>query len=99
MDGSPGWRILVQGEVYSALVVVARITPQQMAQMLLAEHDDMVKAVPSDRADALSQYPFCHGERAGAAGRRTVWGRRLDCAPPWRIITPSPQGPSLKSGL
>ena len=26
-------------------------------------------------------------------------GRRLDCAPPWRIITPPPQRPSLGSGL
>jgi hypothetical protein len=60
MDGSPDWHILVQGEVSSALIVVARITPQQMAQMLLAEHDDMVKAVPSDRADrpfAISVLP------------------------------------------
>jgi hypothetical protein len=30
---------------------------------------------------------------------RSVSGRRLDCAPPWRVITPPPQGPSLKSGL
>ena len=61
MDGSPDGRILVQGEVCSALIVVARITPQQMAQMLLAEHDDMIKAVPSDRADrpfAISILPW-----------------------------------------
>jgi hypothetical protein len=54
MDGSPDRRILVQGEVWSALIVIARVTPQQMAQMLLAEHDDMVKAVPL-RQPALSQ--------------------------------------------
>jgi hypothetical protein len=30
---------------------------------------------------------------------RSASGRRLDCAPPWRVITPPPQGPSLKSGL
>ena len=30
---------------------------------------------------------------------RSVSGHRLDCAPPWRVITPPPQGPSLRSGL
>jgi hypothetical protein len=30
---------------------------------------------------------------------RAVSGRRLDCAPPWRVVTPPPQGPSLRSGL
>jgi hypothetical protein len=34
-----------------------------------------------------------------ALASRSVSGRRLDCAPPWRVITPPPQGPSLKSGL
>jgi hypothetical protein len=30
---------------------------------------------------------------------RTVSGRRLDCAPPWRVITPPPQGSSLGSSV
>jgi hypothetical protein len=29
---------------------------------------------------------------------RTVSGRGLDCVPPWRVISPPPQGPSLGSG-
>jgi hypothetical protein len=51
MDSSPGWRILVQGTAASGLLAGARLTLQQMAQMALAEHDDRVKAVSSDRTD------------------------------------------------
>ena len=36
---------------------------QQMAQMPLAEHDDVVKTFPPDRTDQpFQQYPFCQGE-------------------------------------
>jgi hypothetical protein len=34
-----------------------------LAQMVLTKHDDMVKTVPPDRTDCLSQYPFCYGDR------------------------------------
>src|SRR5438477_5892028 len=50
-----GWAryrcILAQGQVCARLIVVGRVTAQQMAQMPLAEDNDMIKAVPPDRAD------------------------------------------------
>jgi hypothetical protein len=49
-----------------------------MTKRLLAEHDNVVKTFPPDRTEpiALSQYPFCHGDR-GAVGRsRMLIARR-----------------------
>jgi len=67
------------------------------------------QAVPSWVISGLSLLPACAVRRpvcirpscASWSQRlsRSVSGRRLDCAAPWRVITPPPQGPSLKSGL
>jgi len=33
------------------VIVISLVRSQQLAEVLLAEHHDMVKALPSDRAD------------------------------------------------
>ena len=35
-----------------------------MAQVALAEHDDMVEALPADRADQALRIAFCQREHA-----------------------------------
>ena len=50
------------------VIVISLVRSQQLAEVLLAEHHDMIKALPSDRADDFSVCPFCHGDR-GAIGR------------------------------
>jgi hypothetical protein len=44
-------RILVQGQMRSKLVVVAGVRRKDLAQMGLAEDDDVIEAFPPDRAD------------------------------------------------
>jgi hypothetical protein len=51
VNWSPRWRILVQGQVCSAPIVVARITVQQMEKMALSQDNHVVQTVPSDRTD------------------------------------------------
>src|SRR5258705_3059604 len=43
--------ILAQREVSASCVVVIHVGQQHVAQVPLAEHDDMVKTFPADRAD------------------------------------------------
>jgi hypothetical protein len=43
--------VLGQGQVCADCVVVVHIRRQHVAQVPLAEHDDMVKTLPTDRAD------------------------------------------------
>src|SRR5258708_29884775 len=50
-DSACEWRVLVQGKVRARLVVVGRVRSQQMAEMQLAEHDNVVKTFPPDRTD------------------------------------------------
>jgi hypothetical protein len=45
------WCVLVHRYVRPRVIVVSLIRSQQVAQVLLAEHHDMIKALPSDRAD------------------------------------------------
>ena len=51
MDGSGSGRVLGQREVCSGTVVVMRVRAQHVTQMTVAEHDHMIKAFASDRAD------------------------------------------------
>src|SRR5262249_35838356 len=62
-----------------------------------------LQAVPSRIISGLSPLP-AYAVRCSVCIRpsctswserlsRTVSGRRLDCAPPWRVITPPPRGP------
>jgi hypothetical protein len=43
--------ILVQREVRARVIVISLVRSQQLAEVLLAEYHDMIKALPSDRAD------------------------------------------------
>src|SRR5258708_10159674 len=45
------WRVLVDRKVRASLVVVGRVRLQQMAEMPLAEHDNVVKTFSPDRTD------------------------------------------------
>src|SRR3954452_8792625 len=51
LDGSGSGRVLGQREVCSGTVVVMRVKAHQVTQMTLAEHDHMIEAFASDRAD------------------------------------------------
>ena len=60
VNWSPRRRILVQGQVCSAPIVVARITAQQMEKVALSQDNHVVQTVPSDRTDrplAISVLP------------------------------------------
>ena len=45
------WRVLVDRKVRASLVIVGRVRLQQMAEMPLAEHNNVVKTFPPDRTD------------------------------------------------
>ena len=63
MDGSGDRSLLDKGQMRSSDVVVFRIRAEHIAQMSLPEDDDVIKALPADRADQ----PFDIGDR-GAVG-------------------------------
>ena len=44
-------RVLVDRKVRASLVIVGRVRSQQMAEMPLVEHDNVVKTFPPDRTD------------------------------------------------
>jgi hypothetical protein len=48
---SGSWRVLVQGEMRSGAVLVGEIAGEEAAQVLLAEHEDMVQTFAPDRTD------------------------------------------------
>src|SRR5215831_16268468 len=50
-------RILVQGEVRSAFVVIAGVGRRDPAQVPLAEDNGMIEALPADRADQSLRVP------------------------------------------
>jgi hypothetical protein len=43
--------ILAQGQVGAGCIVIVHVGQQHVAQVLLAEHDDMVETLPADRAN------------------------------------------------
>ena len=51
LDGARDRRILLQGQMRTDLVVVFHVRQQYVTEMPLAEHNNMVKALPSDRTD------------------------------------------------
>ena len=51
LDGARDRRILLQGEMRTDLVVVFHVRQQYVTEMPLAEHNNMVKALASDRTD------------------------------------------------
>src|SRR5439155_26134169 len=44
-------RVLVDRKLRATLVIVGRVRSQQMAEMPLAEHDNVIKTFPPDRTD------------------------------------------------
>src|SRR5712672_1601186 len=53
--------ILTQGQMRSELVVVAGVRRKDLAQMGLAEDDDVIEAFPPDRADHSLRMPVLPG--------------------------------------
>jgi hypothetical protein len=51
LNGPRARRILVQRQVRASLVIVSLIRFEQMEKMLLAKHNNMVKAVPVPTAN------------------------------------------------
>src|SRR3954447_17847565 len=51
MDGSGDRSVFDKGKMRSSDVVVFRIRAEHMAQMSLAEDEDVIKALPADQAD------------------------------------------------
>jgi hypothetical protein len=62
------WRVFVQRQVSPNHVVIRGISFEDAAEVSLAEYDDVVETLPSDRANQPFEYAFCHGDR-GAVGR------------------------------
>ena len=53
--------ILTQGQMRPELVVVAGVGRKDLAQMGLAEDDDVIEAFPADRADQSLRMPVLPG--------------------------------------
>ena len=51
LDRSRQRCVLGQRQMCSGAIIVTRVRAQHMAQMTLAKHDHMIKALASDRAD------------------------------------------------
>jgi hypothetical protein len=51
LDRPMAWRILAQGQMRSQFVVIAGIGRKDPAQVGLAEDDDVIEALPADRAN------------------------------------------------
>src|ERR1700687_2596204 len=95
LNGARYWRILLQGEMRTHLVVVVHIRLQHMTKMPLAEHNNVVKTFSSDRTDqplSISVLPWGDTRRP-KAGRplsalcypplaaALLAGRRIDFSP------------------
>ena len=59
---SPRYRgILVQGQMCTRAVVIVHVQKEHLAQVPLAEGDDMVKAFPPERANQPFRMPILLG--------------------------------------
>ena len=50
-DGTRERRILLQGEMRAGAIVIFHVRQQQVTEVALAEHNNVVEAFPSDRTD------------------------------------------------
>jgi hypothetical protein len=66
-----GRRILVQGRMRSE-PVIAGVDRKNLAQMGLAEGDDVIEAFPADRADQSLRTPILARVTSGAASFRAA---------------------------
>ena len=57
LDVPPNGRIFAQRSMRAHRVVILHVTFEDMAQMLLACHHDVVQAFPADRADQALRIP------------------------------------------
>ena len=83
VNWSPRRRILVQGQVCSAAIVVVRVTAQQTRRWRSPKTITLSKQSRRIELIARSQYPFCQGDRA-AVGRSRMPIPRI------RLIKTSP---------
>jgi hypothetical protein len=86
LDGARDRRILLQEEMRTDLVVVFHVRQQCVTEMPLAEHNNMVKALPSDRTDeSLSKSVLPWGNVEASVDRECplieVFGRRAHRRP------------------
>jgi len=51
LDRPMAWRILAQGQMRSQFVAIGGVGRKNPAQVGLAKHDDVIEALPTDRAD------------------------------------------------
>jgi hypothetical protein len=51
-------------------IVVLDVLQQDLAKMPFADHDDVVQAFTSNRANTRSAYAFCHGEQGAMTASR-----------------------------
>jgi hypothetical protein len=51
LDRPMAWRIFAQGQMRSQFVVIGGVGRQDPAQIALAEDDDVIEALPADRAN------------------------------------------------
>jgi hypothetical protein len=61
LDRPMARRILIQGQMCSAFVVIAGVGRNDPAQMALAEDSGMIEALPADRADQSLRMPVLSG--------------------------------------
>jgi hypothetical protein len=61
LDRPMAWRILVQGQMCSDVVVIADVGRKALAQMGLAKADDVIETFAADRADQSLRIPVLPG--------------------------------------
>ena len=61
LDRPMARRILAQGQMRSQFVVIAGVGRKDPAQVGLAEDDDVIEALPADRANQSLRMPFLPG--------------------------------------
>jgi hypothetical protein len=60
------------------VVVIMRVRAEHMTQMPLAEHDHVIKALASDRANRSFGIAVCHGRSRQTDRARSPWQFRSD---------------------
>ena len=51
LNGTMEWRILTEGEMRPDVIIIRDIGCEDPAQMALTEHDNVIEAFSTDRAD------------------------------------------------